>query len=268
MQKEYNYIARYIDERQSHGLYTFSFSDIQRRFPEILAQSLKVSLSRMRKKGRIVLVRAGFYIIVPPEYAAMGALPPALYVDDLMKYLDKNYYVGLLSAAALHGAGHQQPQQFFIITVKPTIRDIRVKDTHLHFHFKSQLPAAGIRQFKTDMGYIQISGPELTAIDLVLFENKIGGLSRVVEILAELEDFDLAMLSRIMQGSVPLSCLQRLGYLFDVVLSKHEIADVIYHFLQKRHLSRVPLVPSGKRGGVSVHPKWHVFENIDLEVEL
>ena len=111
MQKEYNYIAKYLDELQAGGIYTFTFSDIRRRFSEIQERSLQVSLSRMTGKGRIVVVRSGFYIIIPPEYSHPGILPPALYVDDLMKYLGKEYYVGLLSAAALLGSAHQQPQQ-------------------------------------------------------------------------------------------------------------------------------------------------------------
>ena len=204
MQREYNYIAKYVDERQSKGLYTFTFLDIHQRFPEIQARSLKASLSRMRKKGRIVLVRTGFYIIVPPEYAVMGTLPPSLYVDDLMKYLGKKYYAGLMSAAALLGAAHQQPQQFYVITEKPTVRDISVKETQIRFHFKTELPEHGIRTFKTDMGYIQISGPELTCIDLILFENKIGGLSRAVDILAELaEEIDKELFSITIQQSIP-----------------------------------------------------------------
>ena len=33
-----------------------------------------------------------------------------------MEFIAKPYYVGLLSAAALYGVAHQQPQEFFIIT--------------------------------------------------------------------------------------------------------------------------------------------------------
>lgn len=35
-----------------------------------------------------------------------------------MKFLGQPYYVGLLSAAALHGAAHHQPQEFQVVTNK------------------------------------------------------------------------------------------------------------------------------------------------------
>ncbi|MEF8985500.1 MAG: type IV toxin-antitoxin system AbiEi family antitoxin [Bacteroidales bacterium] len=53
---------------------------------------------------------------MPPEYSSRGVLPPVLFIHQLMQYIGKSYYIGLLSAAALHGAAHQQPQEFFVVT--------------------------------------------------------------------------------------------------------------------------------------------------------
>ena len=39
-----------------------------------------------------------------------------LWIDDLMRFHHVPYYVGLLSAAALHGAAHQQPQEFQVVS--------------------------------------------------------------------------------------------------------------------------------------------------------
>ncbi|NBI56461.1 type IV toxin-antitoxin system AbiEi family antitoxin, partial [Photobacterium alginatilyticum] len=36
---------------------------------------------------------------------------------------NREYYLGLYSTAALHGAGHQQPMQSQIIIKKPALRD-------------------------------------------------------------------------------------------------------------------------------------------------
>jgi hypothetical protein len=51
-------------------------------------------------------------------------LPPYLFIDDLMKSLDKPYYVGLLSAAALYGTAHQQPMGYTVISQSPAPRSI------------------------------------------------------------------------------------------------------------------------------------------------
>jgi len=48
------------------------------------------------------------YVLVPLEYLHAGAPPPSWFIDDLMKAMERPYYVGLLSAAGIHGASHQQ----------------------------------------------------------------------------------------------------------------------------------------------------------------
>ena len=65
--------------------------------------ALDSALRRQRQRGRIVSPRRGFYVIVPQEYALAGSPPPSWFIDELMAYLGQPYYVGLLSAAALHG---------------------------------------------------------------------------------------------------------------------------------------------------------------------
>ena len=49
---------------------------------------------------------------VAPQYRTWGAPPPAELVDTLMAHLDREYYVGWLSASELLGAAHQRPQVF------------------------------------------------------------------------------------------------------------------------------------------------------------
>ena len=66
-------------------------------------------------------------MIITPEYAQSGMLPATLFIDDLMKSLNRKYYIGLHSAAALYGAAHQQPMEFFVITENPPLRNIKIK---------------------------------------------------------------------------------------------------------------------------------------------
>ena len=47
-------------------------------------------------------------MIIPPQYALKGNIPPSYYIDQLMEVLEKPYYVCLLTAAAMHGATHQR----------------------------------------------------------------------------------------------------------------------------------------------------------------
>jgi predicted transcriptional regulator of viral defense system len=80
--------------------------------------ALKLAARRLVAKKRLAVPRRGFFVIVPLEYSVAGAPPPSWFVDDLMNFEKARYYVGLLSAAALYGAAHQQPQEFHIVTDK------------------------------------------------------------------------------------------------------------------------------------------------------
>jgi predicted transcriptional regulator of viral defense system len=64
---------------------------------------VSVSLQHAREAPKIVSVTKGAWVPVPPEYRAAGAPPPLHYIDPLMRHLGHPYYVGLLSAARLHG---------------------------------------------------------------------------------------------------------------------------------------------------------------------
>lgn len=61
----------------------------------------------------------GFYVIIPTQYQLKGIVPPSYYINELMEYLGKPCYVGLLSAAALYGASHQRVKVIQIITTGP-----------------------------------------------------------------------------------------------------------------------------------------------------
>ena len=78
----------------------------------VSSESVKRAISRYTQKGRLYSVRQGFYVIITPEFLHQKRVPELMFIDDLMKYLNSPYYVSLLSAAALHGAGHQQPMTF------------------------------------------------------------------------------------------------------------------------------------------------------------
>ena len=126
-------MARYAFEWDGTiGYYTFTLDDVRQALNRS-DSAVKASLFRIVKKGLAVSLRKEFYVIVPPEYRVRGIIPPVLFIDDLMVYLDRKYYVGLLSAAALHGAAHQQPQDFFIVTSIPALRPISAKGAKINF---------------------------------------------------------------------------------------------------------------------------------------
>ena len=74
------------------------------------------NILRLAEKGEVLSLRKGFYLIIPPRFSSVKKLPVQLYCDKLFRYLGRNYYIALFSAAKFHGASHQQVHRDYIIT--------------------------------------------------------------------------------------------------------------------------------------------------------
>src|SRR5262249_21159101 len=131
--------------------------------------------------------RHGFYLVVPPQYLARRAPPPAWYIDDLMKHEGRPYYVGLLKAAELHGATYQAVMQFQIVTSK-RMPKIRAGRSILNFFYRKDMERVqgAIVPHKTDTGSMQISSPELTALDLLRYAHATGTIDSNATVLSDL----------------------------------------------------------------------------------
>jgi len=266
-QKIYNYLAEHLDRLQSMGRYSFTWSELITSL-DYSDLALKKSLHRLVRKGRLIVVQRGFYIIVPPEYSAHGIMPPLLFIDDYMSFLQKQYYVGLLSAAAMHGAAHQQPQEYFVVIPKPPRRPISKKDVRINFLVKNEIPECGVEERKTDTGKVHVSGPELTAYDLFYYLERVGGLARSITILEELsEKLNLQMLADLVQETTVLAPWQRLGFVLEYLLEKEEAAEVIFKQIRKQKIYRIPLNAAKNKSGFPSQNRWKIIENHGMENE-
>lgn len=264
----YSYLAHYVDRIQSEGRYYFTREEVLKLHTGSEA-SIKLALNRLSRKKHILSVRHGFYVIIPVEYTATGILPPLLFIEDLMKYLDKDYYLALLSAAAIHGAAHQQPQEYHIITTAPE-RTIYSAGIKIKFFVKSgNWKQYKLLDHKTDVGYLKVSSPELTAIDLIAYEKHIGGLNRVATVLEELsEKIDKTKLLNQAKDSSALSYIQRLGYLLDKILHKKSLATPLKGWLEKQKPFQTPLKRGVPTKGFPIDTDWNIIINTEVESEL
>jgi predicted transcriptional regulator of viral defense system len=189
---------------------------------------------RLQRRGQLIRPRRGFYVIVPPQYLAMGAPPPEWFIDALMRNERRPYYVGLLSAAATHGASHQAVMEFQVVTDKP-LPDIEAGRSRITFSYRKDIAAvsAGIEDRKTPAGYMKLSSPELTVFDLVRYPHSGAGLDNVATVLSELaerlQSDKLAALSRAFEKAV----VQRLGHLFGR-LGHASTAEAMFAALSER----------------------------------
>ena len=260
----YHYLDKYLTEIRSQGRYVFTVeelkSQLNRSYP-----ALRQNLFRLKTKKEIAFIRQGFYIIIPPEYSKQGIIPPYLYIDDLMKSLDKPYYVGLLSAAALHGAAHQQPTGYTVITQSPPPRSI--EKLKVLFFSKQEFLQDGIIQMKTPAGYINVSSPELTALDFFDYIHKFG-INRITTILQELSDeMKPSRLLKIAKQYSNTAAIQRLGYILDNVVSAEKLSDALWKVLNERNFFSIPLSPQKEKKG-ETDSKWKIIKNMEIESDL
>jgi len=263
-QATYNYLDKYLIEVRSQGRYAFTLTEIENEF-NLPYHSLRQILYRSKKKNEIVQIRQGFYVIIPPEYSKQGIIPPYLYIDDLMKSLNKPYYVGLLSAAALHGAAHQQPTGYTVIAQSPAPRSI--DKLKILFFSKQEFLQEGIIQKKTPAGYINVSSPELTALDFFDYIHKFG-INRITTVLQELsEEMKPSLLLKIAKQYPNTAAIQRLGYILDNIVSVKKLSDALWKALNERTIFPVSLSPQKKKKG-EIDNKWKVIKNMEIESDL
>lgn len=261
-----NYLEKYLYSVRSHGRYTFTLEELNEKF-NLPKTTINQSLNRLKKKGDVAQIRKGFYAIITPEYTKQGMLPPSLFIDDLMKSLNKPYYVALLSASAMYGAAHQQPMGYFVITETPAPRSIANKKLEIIFLSKNDWTQDGITQQKTNAGYLNVSLPELTALDFFSYNHKFG-INRIVTVLQELvEEIKISTLVKIAKQYSNTAAIQRLGYILETELSQEKIADNLWKVLNQRNYFPIPLSPQKEKKGDSDN-RWKVIKNMEIESDL
>lgn len=269
MDTPFAHIGDWLDWQLSAGKVAFSKAQLQRAFPGHSAVALKRALNRLSRKGKIVSIHQGYYLIIAPQYSHQGIMPPSLFIDDLMRHLDRSYYLGLLSASARYGAGHQAAQSFYVVTTPPALRPTVKKKIRIHYLIKSHFPTTHLVQQKTETAYIWVSRPELTALDLLRYRKRAGGLNRISGVLIELvESFSRDYINRQLVELAPLTMVQRLGYLLEKVVHAPHYADCLYEACTGIKFQPVYLDASAKGERIVADNRWKVIVNVTLDPDL
>jgi len=259
-------LSAWIDSRQSQGLYFFTREEALRGLQRSEA-AFKQAAARLAKKKRIAPMHGGFFIIIPLEYAATGILPAEWFIADLMVYVKQPYYVGLLSAAALYGAAHQQPQQFHVVTTGP-LREMRSNGLAITFFSKTKFADVPLTQVKVQTGHIPASTPEATALDLIRYTRRIGGLDRVLTVLQELgEVMKPEKLAEAAKTDGKIAYAQRLGFLLEKA-GFSDLTHKLFQWVYKKNPLPARLEPSMPIRGCEKDERWKILVNIDVEGDL
>ncbi len=256
----------YLDYLSSEGRISFTRMQIQQEL-ELTANATGCLLQRLKQKGQIASPAKGYYLIISPEFRSIGCLPPDFFIDDLMKYLKKNYYVALLSAALYHGAAHQQPQIFQVML--PSIhKPIKCGRVRIQFIKNQTINDNAIIKLKTRTGFMNISTPEVTAKDLLNYIQQSGGIGQIVTVIDELaEKLDANKLKNLAMKSEQVGWIQRLGYILET-LDHTDLSEQLLMQIKNRKLRTIPLAPNLEMTGTKRDKKWHIAKNTTIESDI
>ena len=217
-----------------------------------------------RHRDAFVMPARGLWVVIPPEYREWGAPEGVEVVDLLMRHLHVDYYVGWLSAASLHGAGHHAPQVFQVATSRD-VRDRHVGRTAFTFLTRTAAAALPHQQRPTRSGTAAVSPPEVTALDLATDIALGGGIDNVATVILGLaeEGLDLGLVASL-ADHFPAASVRRLGWILEN-LGEHR-ADDLHHGAVSRAPTPALLNPAGPVRG-RTDPRWRLRLNTEVEAE-
>ena len=121
-----------------------------------------------------------------------------------------------------------------------------------------------VQSFNTPRGTVLVSTPEATALDLVGYRHRAGGLDRVATVLSELaERIDPEKLAA---AAAPVAWAQRLGYLLEYV-GAGEKAVVLRAYVRARAHESTALLPGAPHENTPRHDDWKLYINAIVEDE-
>lgn len=229
---------------------------------------VRVRLNAAVHAKRLFSPSRGLWVAIPAQYRTWGAPPAMEFLDQLLVHLGREYYVGWLSAAEIHGAAHQRPQALQVAVDRPVV-DRSFGRSHLRFAQQSRAGSLPRQRHNVESGHVWVSTPALTAVDLVDRPELGGGLSNIATVLFELAEGtgldpeDLARLA----STFSATAVRRLGYLLELVQAPVSTTAL------KLQMAAAPLPrpalldPRLPRQG-RIDRRWDTVINTDVEPDL
>lgn len=254
----------FVLSRLERGHYTFSLAEAENAVGT--GEKTRKALNRLAKQRWLFSPSKGFYVIIDPQHQGSGFLPVEWFIDEWMKHLGGHYYLGILTAAMLHGASHQKPQQIQVARDK-IFADVDKGAYHISFFYKKAIPDDCCEQRQSPAGYFRISSPEMTAYDILRYPKACPSLDLAATVLQELgEKISPDRLAALVDSGAEVATLQRLGWLMDHT-GWSEKTDLLAERLRNKQMAwrlmRTDLPKDGPRDA-----RWRVIANAEIEADL
>lgn len=256
----------YIEQLQAAGQLWFTLNNAVVAM-NVSRNACLSAIKRLKQQGVISSPARNFYIIIPPEHKKLGCIPAEQFIPHLMKLWNVDYYACLLTAAEYHGAAHQRPQRYQVMTTAYR-RDVKCGSVCVQFIQKKKINNIPVTKVNTPYSIVCVSSPEMTALDLVMYQRLSGGLHHVATVLTELvEVMNAKDLKNVAEKIATTSCLQRLGFILEY-LDENALSQAIYAVLCQRNFQYIPLSSKHKIEKTQRNDQWKLYINIKIEADL
>jgi len=260
-------VARLLDSAQARGRLVVSVDELAAAC-NLSAIAVKRQIAHLADRVVRLPGRPACYLIVPPEHRERGAPPIDQWLGAYFRLRGEPYYLGLLSAAAMHGSSQQAVLVTQVMTSRP-MRSIELGRVRIEGHVKAGVGTTPLTELRGLVSPLAVSSPEATSLDLVVFNASVGGIARAAQVIAGLLPvMSSAGMKKALAVETTITVKQRLGYILETV-GAPKLAKVVAASLPER-TARILLQPwavNTKDRPVTVSP-WNVTDNIDLSKEL
>jgi len=253
----------WVDTLAFRGRFVFTLSDAATA-AGTTPSAAKLSIHRAVRDGALFSPARGLWVIVPIEYRAEGVPPWRSFLDPMLRRERRAYYVGLLTAAAEHGASGQAPQEIQVVVNRPrtAIEAGRMRIVFITRHDAAHAP---VRETALMAGRIPVSTPAMTALDLVAYPRHAGGWGNVISVLADLiGEITPDDMGAVVDLPPATSDAQRLGFLLERLGASPSVTSSLAVCVAGRSTTFIPLDPASARTGPR-DSRWRIIENIQVE---
>lgn len=183
-----------------------------------------------------------------------------------MRFLGPGHYVGWLSAAAMHGASHQAPQEYQV-AVDRNLADRKVGRSELRFYTRATVGKVPAKKMGASTGTVVVSTCGATMLDVMEDLGISGGLDNAATVVVELAEDGGFMDDVLASADVhSASAVRRLGWVLETFCDgAFPLGDLREVALGGAAFPSL-LSPSGRRSG-KVDARWNIDVNREVEVE-
>ena len=240
-------------EFEKQKLITTAF--VQKLFPDKnKASRVLVFLTR---KGRILKIEKGKYILVPIKAPNQQWMPNEFLIADLWMG-ETPYYIGYFTMYNYWGFTEQIPRTIFVLNTeksrKTIIQNIRFQAVKI-----DQSKFYGVQKIKIEDSQVCISDKERTLVDFAY--NPLGSMRNFESALQDnIKEIDLEKFIRYLKRFPVVSVRKRAGFLLDELGCKSKLLDELRVSASKQK-PIILLNPFNQSRQGKVNKEWQVIVN-------